>query len=95
MYLFSETCIPPTFGAILGPSFSFGSCSGAILCLTGEGSRVSCAAGGIRPLSIKLSIPLCASSSVIGGGKSYKYTLTYIFALFNMFYSFKHCVCET
>ena len=64
--------LPPTFGGILGPSFSFGSCRGAILCLTGEGSSVNCAAGGINPLSIKLMMPFCASSSVIGGGNSYK-----------------------
>lgn len=47
-----------------------GSCSGAILCWTGGGSRWSSAAGGMRPRSIRLRIPFCASSSRIGGGRS-------------------------
>ena len=48
----------------------FWRCRGDGLCFMGDGSRVSSAAGGIRPLSHRLNIPFLASLSVIAGGVS-------------------------
>ena len=65
----SDVLLPGVAGGLL---LSCGSCRWTILFLTGDGSKVSWAAGGISPRSIRLRIPFLASSSWIGGGASCK-----------------------
>ena len=55
---------------VLSRAFSSAGNNCATLCLTGEGSRCSSAAGGMRPRSRRLRMPRCASCSLIGGGSS-------------------------
>ena len=70
------SCVSTIPGVLPLSCLSLALCSRTSLFFTGEGSRVSCAAGGIKPLSIRLSIPFLASSSLIGGGANYKVMYT-------------------